>query len=83
MEAAKVAPLAAVLLSDAAAGISGQIFGVRANEMYIFTQNRIARSIHRSEGWTAESVVDTVLPAFRAHLTPLERSPDVISWDPF
>src|SRR5206468_7896888 len=54
MESAKVAPLAVVLASDRAAHVSGQIFGVRANELYFFSQIRMIRSMHRSEGWTPE-----------------------------
>ena len=55
METAKIAPLAVYLASDAAAGVSGQIFGVRANEIFLFSQNRPLRSVHRSEGWTPET----------------------------
>ena len=35
MEAAKIAPLAVYLASEAAASVSGQIFGIRANEIYL------------------------------------------------
>ncbi|UOM32633.1 SDR family NAD(P)-dependent oxidoreductase [Acuticoccus sp. I52.16.1] len=78
----KIAPLVAFLGSDAAAGISGQIFSARNNEIYLFNQPRPVRSIHRSEGWTAETLAETLPGAFKPHLTPLERSADVISWDP-
>src|SRR5262245_5201407 len=36
METAKIAPMAVYLVSDAAKEVSGQIFGVRANEIFIF-----------------------------------------------
>ena len=36
----KIAPLAVYLGSDAAEGISGQIFSVRNNEIFLFNQNR-------------------------------------------
>ncbi|WBU56226.1 SDR family oxidoreductase [Paracoccus sediminicola] len=78
----KIAPLVAFLGSDRATGISGQIFSVRNNEIYLFNQPRPVRSLHRGEGWTAESIADTLPDAFGPHFTPLERSADVISWDP-
>ena len=82
MTPAKIAPLAIALCSDAAADISGQIFGVRNNEIFLFSQNRPIRYAHQGDGWTAEQVLDRALPAFTADFTPLERSGDVFSWDP-
>jgi hypothetical protein len=82
MQTAKIAPLAVYLASDAAAGVSGQIFGVRANEIFLFSQNRPIRSVHRSEGWTAETIADHAMPAMKASFFPLDRSQDVFSWDP-
>lgn len=82
MEANKIAPLAAFLLSDQAADITGQIFGVRANEIFLFNQSRPVRSVHRSEGWTAQTVAEHAIPALRASFVPLDRSADVFCWDP-
>jgi NAD(P)-dependent dehydrogenase (short-subunit alcohol dehydrogenase family) len=78
----KIAPLAVYLASDRAAGISGQIFGVRNNEIYLFNQNRPIRTLHRSEGWTPEKIDTQLKGAFGPSFTPLERSNDVFSWDP-
>ena len=78
----KVAPLTVYLASDAAAGISGQIFSVRNNEIFLFNQPRPIRVIHRSEGWTPESVGEQLKGAFGPSFTPLERSGEVFSWDP-
>ena len=82
MTPAKVAPLAAYLLSDAAKDVSGQIFAVRNNEIFLFSQPRPVRSVHTSEGWTPETVAEIAMPAMRGSFFPLERSPDVINWDP-
>src|SRR4051812_9312442 len=82
METAKIAPLAVYLASDAAREVSGQIFGVRANEIFLFSQNRPLRSVHRDGGWTPETVASQAMPALRAGFYPLERSQDVFSWDP-
>lgn len=78
----KIAPLVAFLGSDKAAGISGQIFSVRNNEIYLFSQPRPIRALHSGEGWTAESIAEILPDALQKSLTPLERSADVISWDP-
>ena len=82
METAKIAPLAVYLQSDRAIDVSGQIFGVRANEIMLFSQNRPVRTVHRSDGWTPVDVAEHGMPALRAHFTPLERSSDVFCWDP-
>jgi NADP-dependent 3-hydroxy acid dehydrogenase YdfG len=82
METAKIAPLAVVLASDAAADVSGQVFAVRANEIFLMSQSRPLRSMHTAEGWTPESVAERVLPAFRPNFYKLDRSQDVFDWDP-
>ncbi|HLQ94410.1 MAG TPA: SDR family oxidoreductase [Xanthobacteraceae bacterium] len=78
----KIAPLVVYLASDRAEGITGQVFGVRNNEVFLFNQPRPIRSIHRSDGWTPEKLDAQLKGAFSASLTPLERSGDVFSWDP-
>ncbi len=82
MSAAKIAPLCVFLLSDAAKDVSGQIFGVRKNEIFLFSKPRPIRSMHRSEGWTPETIASDLLPAFKSSFFPLERSGDIFSWDP-
>ena len=82
METAKIAPLAVYLASDAAADVSGQIFAVRANEIFLMSQSRPLRSMHTSEGWTPQTVADRVIPAMRPSFYPLDRSQDVFDWDP-
>ena len=82
METAKIAPLAVYLASDAAQDVSGQIFAVRANEIFLMSQNRPLRSVHRDGGWTPEAIAEQAIPAMRAHFYQLDRSQDVFSWDP-
>ena len=77
-----VAPLAVYLASDRAAGISGQIFAVRNKEVFLFSQPRPIRSLHRGDGWTPEKLDQQLKGAFGPSLTPLEVSGDVFSWDP-
>ena len=78
----KVSPLVVYLCSDSAAGISGQIFSVRNNEIFLFNQPRPIRVIHRSGGWTPAVLDAQIKGAFGPSLTPLDRSGDVFSWDP-
>ncbi len=78
----KIAPVAVYLGSDAAEGISGQIFAVRNNEIFLFNQPRPIRVIHRSDGWTPEKIAEQLKGVFGPSLTPLERSGGVFSWDP-
>jgi NAD(P)-dependent dehydrogenase (short-subunit alcohol dehydrogenase family) len=80
METAKIAPLAVHLASDDS--VSGQIFAVRANEIFLMGQSRPLRSVHRAEGWTPETIAAHAIPALRSSFYPLERSQDVFSWDP-
>jgi NAD(P)-dependent dehydrogenase (short-subunit alcohol dehydrogenase family) len=82
MESAKIAPLAVYLASDAAAKVTGQIFGVRANEIYFFSQIRMTRSVHRSEGWTPESIATHAMPAFESSFYPNVSSMTLTPWDP-
>jgi len=77
----QVAQLAAFLACDAAAEVTGQIFGARGNEIYLYSQPRPIRTMHRGEGWTAEAMADSLLPAWRNSFTPLERTRDVYPYD--
>jgi hypothetical protein len=72
--------LAVYLASDN--DVTGQIFAVRANEIFLMSQSRPLRSVHRAEGWTAETIASHAIPSMRPHFYPLERSQDVFSWDP-
>jgi NAD(P)-dependent dehydrogenase (short-subunit alcohol dehydrogenase family) len=78
----KIAPLVIYLASDRAEGITGQVFGVRNNEVYLFNQPRPIRTLHRPDGWTPQQLDQQLKSAFGPSLTPLERSGDVFSWDP-
>ncbi len=82
LEADKIAPFSLALLSDRAAGVNGQVFGVRNNEIYLFSQPRPIRSAHAGEGWTVQSCIERALPMFAPSFYPLELSRDVFAWDP-
>jgi len=82
METARIAPLAVYLASDLAKDVSGQIFAVRANELFLMSQSRPLRSVHRAGGWSPETIAEQAMPALRSSFYPLDRSQDVFSWDP-
>ena len=82
MTPAKIAPVAVFLASDAAKEVNGQIFAVRNNEIFLMSQPRPERSVHRSEGWTPETVASHAMPALKSGFYGLDRSGDVFTWDP-
>jgi len=82
MESSKIAPLAVYLASDQGAGVSGQVFAVRANEIFLMSQSRPIRAMHTDQGWTPESIADRAMPAFKPSFYKLDRSQDVFDWDP-
>ncbi|MFX1764148.1 SDR family NAD(P)-dependent oxidoreductase [Paraburkholderia sp. A1RI-2L] len=82
MESGKIAPFTLALLTDNAKHVNGQIFGVRNNEIYLFSQPRPIRTAHTAQGWTVESCVERAIPMFEKSFYPLELSRDVFAWDP-
>lgn len=77
----KIAPVVGYLLSDASKDVSGQIFGVRMNEVYLMGQSRPLRSVHRGEGWTIQTLAEHGMPAMKGSFYKLDRSADVFNWD--
>lgn len=78
----KIAPFVVALGSDAGARVSGQIFGVRNNEIYLFSQPRPIRTAHTADGWTPEAIAERVFDQFANDFYPLHRSGDIFTWDP-
>ena len=78
----RVAPLVVALCADGARDVTGQIFGVRNNEIYLFSQPRPIRTAHNGEGWTVETCVERAIPMLKGSFFPLDKSRDVFTWDP-
>ena len=79
----KIAPFVVALLSDEGRRrVTGQIFGVRNNEIFFFSQTRPTHIAHNGDGWSPQSVLDRALPMLEPHFFPLVRSGEIFSWDP-
>jgi hypothetical protein len=82
MSPADVAPLAVFLAGEEGANITGQVFGVRGKEIFLFSQPRIVRSMHNSDGWQVQDLREMLEATMKSHFTPLDTSPGYIGWDP-
>ena len=78
----KNAPMAVFLASDAAREVTGQVFGTRLHEIYLFSSPRPIRTLHRAEGWTPEAIAEHALPALKPSFMPVDRSDEAFPWDP-
>jgi NAD(P)-dependent dehydrogenase (short-subunit alcohol dehydrogenase family) len=76
----QIAPVVAYLLSDDAKDISGQIIGVRGNELYLYSQPRPIRVLQNSEGWDMGRLREQVGEGWKKSFVPLERTRDVFPW---
>lgn len=82
MPASMVAPLVVYLASDMAADVTGQVFVSRAGELFVMSQPRPLRSVHREGGWSVDHLAAHAMPALKSSFVPLDLSEDVFSWDP-
>lgn len=82
MRPEQVAPLAVALASSDCHDVTGQVFGVRGNEIFLFNQPRPIRTMIRADGWTPHMLVSQALSGFKRDFTPLESTLDVFSGEP-
>jgi NAD(P)-dependent dehydrogenase (short-subunit alcohol dehydrogenase family) len=83
VSASHVANFVAYLCSPAAQKISGQVFGVRAREVFLFQQPRpVARIVNGGGEWTSEDLSSAVTQSFAPHFTPLTTDLESFSADP-
>jgi NAD(P)-dependent dehydrogenase (short-subunit alcohol dehydrogenase family) len=80
--AAYVARLVSFLASDAAAKISGQLFGARGRELFVFSQPRPAARVLQPEGALELRDFSTALQALESHFTDLVTDLEAFSGDP-
>jgi hypothetical protein len=62
--------------------VNGQVFYSRKNEIFLMSQMRPLRGVHRAEGWTPQTIAEHAIPALKPDFYALERNQDVFSWEP-
>jgi NAD(P)-dependent dehydrogenase (short-subunit alcohol dehydrogenase family) len=67
MGADRIAPLAAWLVSDDAADVSGYVMGARGEEVSFFDLPRPVARLRQEGGWTIEALSERFGPAIREH----------------
>ncbi len=80
--AAHIAPVVSYLCFDSASEVTANIFGVRGNEIYLFSQPRPIKTIHKGDGWTHEALASHFEPSFRKELLDLDGTAEYFAWDP-
>ena len=80
MRADQVANFAVGLCADSET--SGQIFAVRANEIFLMSQPRPLRGMTKIEGWTPSTIVSHALPAMKPMYLDLGATASVFNWEP-
>lgn len=65
-----VVPLVVYLLSDAAAGITGQAIGVGGDKISIWSHPAVVAEASRPGGWTAEAIAEAFPAELESHLQP-------------
>lgn len=82
MTAEQIAPLTVYLASDAARDITGQIFKIRGNEVFLMSQPRPLRSVHRHGGWNLDTINEHLVPSLRDSFVKVQSHLDFFTWDP-
>jgi NAD(P)-dependent dehydrogenase (short-subunit alcohol dehydrogenase family) len=77
-----IAPLAVFLASEASKEVSGQVLGVRGQEVMVFSQMRPVARVHHDGGFTPEKLAELFAATLGHHLTPLETSGQYFNYDP-
>jgi len=72
----------AVALAAPECTTTGQIFAVRGNEIFLFSQPRPVKAMTRIEGWTPETILSHGLPAMSGDMADLGTTASVFTWEP-
>ena len=51
---------AVILAADASQNVTGQVFAVRKDEIFLMSQSRPVRAAHKDGGWTPETIRDWI-----------------------
>ena len=78
-----VAALVGYLCAPAASGVTGQIFGVRGREVFLFSQPRpAARIVAEPGGWDEDALAAAIDAELRSAFAPLETDLEAFNTDP-
>ena len=84
LDAAHVANAVCWLLSAEAQQISGQLFGARGREIFLFSQPRpVARLLNDGGPWDAASLADAAAKTFAPHYTSLDTDLEAFDTEPY
>lgn len=67
------ARLSVALVSQAAAHISGQIFGASGENIILYSQPRPIETVTSEEGWTVDTILSEAMPKMAEKFIPLQR----------
>ena len=78
-----VAALVGYLCAPAASGVTGQIFGVRGREVFLFSQPRpAARIVAEPGGWDEDALAAAIDSELRSAFAPLETDLEAFNTEP-
>ena len=76
-------PIVCYLASDEARDVTGQVFGVRGREVFLFSQPRPVATLTSDAGdWTTEGLAKAVNNELRQHFTSLETDLEAFDSEP-
>lgn len=78
----QVAEFAVALASPATKDVTGQIFAVRGNEIFLMSQPRPIRGLGMREGWKPADIASHAIPALKPSFTDLGATTSVFGWEP-
>jgi hypothetical protein len=74
------ASLTVALASGLTRDITGQVFIMRGNEIFVAGQGFPVKGVHQQSGWTPEEIANHAMPALTPGFTPPVGFVDYFSW---